>query len=63
MAVRLHAGIRAFVLARHQEPDGQLAISSGQVEAYQSAIPHTLPSLFPSVLFLPSLHRVLPLTQ
>ena len=37
---------RAIVLAQHQQPDGQLAISSGRVETYQSAISHTqtLPS-------------------
>lgn len=41
--VRWH---RAIVLAQHQQPDGQLAISSGRVETYQSAISHTqtLPS-------------------
>lgn len=48
-----------FVLAWHQQPDGQLAISSGQVEAYESAISHTLPSLFCSILCSFSLKLVL----
>ena len=41
------------VLAQHQEPDGQLAISSRQVEVYKPSISHiqTLPFLFsPSIL-------------
>lgn len=34
---------RTIVLAPHQQSDGQLAVSSGQVEAYQSANPHSFP--------------------
>lgn len=50
---------RGIVLAHHQKPDGQLAISSRQAEAYRSAIVHTLhfcfpPSFAPSLLACPS---------
>lgn len=31
----------AIVLAKHQSPDGQLAINSGQVDAYQSSLTHS----------------------
>lgn len=52
----------AIVLAQHQQPEDQLAISSGQVEAYQSEILHvqihpSYPSHF--YLFLPTFFLVL----
>lgn len=49
----------AIVLAQHQQPEDQLAISSGQVEVYQSKILHIQihPSHF--YLFLPTFFLVL----
>lgn len=54
-----------IVLAQHQQPDGQLAISSGQVGAHGSEISQSNPCfLFPFILLLPSiLYALLPLWQ
>lgn len=52
MPVRLSSGTLLLCWHSVNSPDGQLAMSSGQVEAYQPAISH-IPSLLPFILHPP----------